>query len=138
MWDFLRRINDEGTTIILTTHYLEEAESLCRNIAIIDGGRIIENDSMAGVIRKLNQETFVLNLRGAVTTPPALPGYLSRMTDDHTLEVEVSKEQSLNDIFARLTHDGVEVVSMRNKVNRLEELFMRLVESKGAAGAKTA
>ncbi len=136
MWTFLRDINEQGTTIILTTHYLEEAESLCRNIAIIDGGRIIENDSMAGVIGKLNQETFVLNLRGAVTTAPPLPGYLARMTDDHTLEVEVSKEQSLNDIFARLTHGGIEVVSMRNKVNRLEELFMRLVESKGAASAK--
>ncbi len=135
MWGFLRMINAQGTTIILTTHYLEEAESLCRNIAIIDGGRIIENDTMAGVIRKLAQETFVLNLRSAVAAPPALPGYASRMTDDHTLEVEVTKEQSLNDIFARLSQAGIEVVSMRNKVNRLEELFMRLVESKGAAGA---
>lgn len=135
MWGFLRMINAQGTTIILTTHYLEEAESLCRNIAIIDGGRIIENDTMAGVIRKLAQETFVLNLRSAVAAPPALPGYASRMTDDHTLEVEVTKEQSLNDIFARLSQGGIEVVSMRNKVNRLEELFMRLVESKGAAGA---
>jgi len=136
MWTFLRGINERGTTIILTTHYLEEAESLCRNIAIIDGGRIIENDSMAAVIRKLNQETFVLNLRGAAPGLPDLPGYVSRMTDDHTLEVEVSKGQSLNDIFARLTQSGVVVVSMRNKVNRLEELFMRLVESKGAADAQ--
>ena len=136
MWGFLRGINQQGTTIILTTHYLEEAESLCRNIAIIDGGRIIENDTMAGVIRKLSQETFVLNLRRPVAQSPPLPGYVSRMTDDHTLEVEVSKEQSLNDIFARLTQSGVEVVSMRNKVNRLEELFMRLVESKGAASAQ--
>jgi ABC-2 type transport system ATP-binding protein len=135
MWGFLRMINAQGTTIILTTHYLEEAESLCRNIAIIDGGRIIENETMAGVIRKLAQETFVLNLRSAVAAPPPLPGYVSRMTDDHTLEVEVTREQSLNDIFARLTQQGIEVVSMRNKVNRLEELFMRLVESKGAAGA---
>ena len=136
MWTFLRQINGQGTTIILTTHYLEEAESLCRNIAIIDGGRIIENDSMAGVIRKLNQETFVLNFRGATATAPALPGFVSRMTDDHTLEIEVTKEQTLNDIFARLSQQGIEVVSMRNKVNRLEELFMRLVETKGAAGAK--
>ncbi len=136
MYGFLRTINEQGTTIILTTHYLEEAESLCRHIAIIDGGRIIENDTMAGVIRKLAQETFVLNFRAPVAAAPPLPGYVSRMTDDHTLEVEVSKEQSLNDIFARLTQSGVEVVSMRNKVNRLEELFMRLVESKGAAGAK--
>jgi ABC-2 type transport system ATP-binding protein len=136
MWTFLRAINEQGTTIILTTHYLEEAESLCRHIAIIDGGRIIENDTMAGVIRKLSQETFVLNFRGATAEAPSLPGFVSRMTDDHTLEVEVTKEQSLNDIFARLTEQGVAVVSMRNKVNRLEELFMRLVESKGAAGAK--
>jgi ABC-2 type transport system ATP-binding protein len=136
MWTFLRAINEQGTTIILTTHYLEEAESLCRHIAIIDGGRIIENDTMAGVIRKLNKETFVLNFRAAMAEAPALPGYVSRLTDDHTLEIEVSKEQSLNDIFARLSQQGVEVVSMRNKVNRLEELFMRLVEHKGAVGAK--
>ncbi len=136
MWAFLRAINGQGTTIILTTHYLEEAESLCRHIAIIDGGRIIENDTMAGVIRKLNKETFVLNFRAAMAAAPALPGYVSRLTDDHTLEIEVSKEQSLNDIFARLTQQGVEIVSMRNKVNRLEELFMHLVESKGAPGAK--
>jgi ABC-2 type transport system ATP-binding protein len=136
MWTFLRAINEQGTTIILTTHYLEEAESLCRHIAIIDGGRIIENDTMAGVIRKLNKETFVLNFRAAMAAAPALPGYVSRLTDDHTLEIEVSKEQSLNDIFARLAQQGVEVASMRNKVNRLEELFMHLVESKGAPGAK--
>jgi ABC-2 type transport system ATP-binding protein len=136
MWAFLRAINEQGTTIILTTHYLEEAESLCRHIAIIDGGRIIENDTMAGVIRKLSKETFVLNFRAAMTAAPALPGYVSRLTDDHTLEIEVSKEQSLNDIFARLTQQGVEVASMRNKVNRLEELFMHLVESKGAPGAQ--
>jgi ABC-2 type transport system ATP-binding protein len=135
MWGFLRAINGQGTTIILTTHYLEEAESLCRNIAIIDGGLIIENDSMARVIGKLNQETFVLNLREPVAGPPSLPGYVSRMTDDHTLEIEVLKEQGLNQIFEMLTRDGIEVISMRNKVNRLEELFMRLVESRSAAGA---
>jgi ABC-2 type transport system ATP-binding protein len=135
MWGFLRAINAQGTTIILTTHYLEEAESLCRHIAIIDGGRIIENDTMSGVIRKLSQETFILNLRAAPAAPPALPGFAARMTDAHTLEVEVTKEQSLNDIFARLSQQGVEVVSMRNKVNRLEELFMRLVERKDRAAA---
>jgi ABC-2 type transport system ATP-binding protein len=135
MWAFLRETNARGTTIILTTHYLEEAESLCRHIAIIDGGRIIEHDTMAGVIRKLHQETFVLNFRAATESAPLLPGYVSRMTDDHTLEVEVTKEQGLNEIFARLSAQGVEVVSMRNKVNRLEELFMRLVERKDRAGA---
>jgi len=140
MWEFLRGINAQGTTIILTTHYLEEAENLCRNIAIIDHGRIIEHDSIANVIRKLHQETFVLNFREPVPGLPALPGFEARLTDDHTMEVEVSKEQSLNDIFARLSAAGIEVVSMRNKVNRLEELFMRLVESgaqaKAAAGGR--
>ena len=135
MWGFLRDINGQGTTIILTTHYLEEAESLCRNIAIIDGGRIIENDTMAGVIGKLSQETFVLNFRRPIDQAPSLPGYVVRMTDDQTLEVDVSREQGLNDIFGMLSAGGVEVISMRNKVNRLEELFMRLVESRGAAGA---
>ncbi len=132
MWEFLRGINAGGTTIILTTHYLEEAENLCRNVAIIDRGRIIENDSMANVIRKLHQETFILNFREAVTTLPDLPGYAARLVDDHTLEVEVSKDRSLNQIFTRLSAAGIDVVSMRNKVNRLEELFMRLVEA-GAA-----
>ena len=131
MWGFLRGINAQGTTIILTTHYLEEAESLCRHIAIIDGGRIIEHGTMSGVIRKLNQETFVLNFRTAAAAAPQLPGYGFRMTDDHTLEVDVRKEQGLNDIFARLSQQGIEVDSMRNKVNRLEELFMRLVERRG-------
>jgi ABC-2 type transport system ATP-binding protein len=128
MWDFLRNINDEGTTIILTTHYLEEAENLCRNIAIIEGGRIIERDSMANVLRKLQTETFVFNLSDPRTAPPELPAHKTLLTDDHTLEVEVSKGQSLNDIFAQLSAQGVCVTSMRNKVNRLEELFMRLVD----------
>ena len=135
MWAFLRTINGQGTTIILTTHYLEEAESLCRHIAIIDGGRIIENDTMAGVIRKLSQETFVLNFRCPASVVPQLPGYASRLVDDHTLEIEVTREQGLNDIFAKLSQQGIEVVSMRNKVNRLEELFMRLVERKDAQAA---
>ncbi len=135
MWIFLREINALGTTIILTTHYLEEAENLCRNVAIIDRGRIIENDSMANVIRKLHQETFVLNFREAVRELPDLEGYAVRLVDDHTLEVEISKERSLNDVFSQLTAANMEVVSMRNKVNRLEELFMRLVEA-GSAGAE--
>src|SRR5688572_27444976 len=135
MWGFLRDINERGTTIILTTHYLEEAESLCRHIAIIDGGRIIENDTMSGVIRKLSQETFVLNFRCATAAVPQLPGYVTRLVDDHTIEVEVTREQGLNDIFARLSQQGIEVVSMRNKVNRLEELFMRLVERRDAPSA---
>jgi ABC-2 type transport system ATP-binding protein len=136
MWDFLRKINDEGTTIILTTHYLEEAENLCRNVAIIEGGRIIERDTMANVLRKLQTETFVFNLGEALTTPPELPAYKTVLTDDHTVEVEVSKGQSLNDIFSQLSSQGVRVISMRNKVNRLEELFMRLVDDSVRAAEK--
>jgi len=130
MWEFLRRINEQGTTIILTTHYLEEAENLCRHIAIIDEGRIIENDRMSTVLRKLQTETFVLNLRGPLRGTLSLPGYRVTAPDETTLEVEVDKEQNLNEIFGALSAAGGEVVSMRNKANRLEELFMRLVEGR--------
>jgi ABC-2 type transport system ATP-binding protein len=133
MWAFLRQINAEGTTIILTTHYLEEAESLCRNIAIIDEGRIIENDRMSSVLRKLHSEVFVLNLRTPAAALPELPGYAVKLGADGSLEVEVTKDQSLNGIFAALSARGIEVVSMRNKANRLEELFLRLVEGRDAA-----
>jgi len=135
MWDFLRETNERGVTIILTTHYLEEAENLCRHVAIIDKGRIIENDRMPNVLRKLQTETFVLNLREPAREAPNLPGFGVVLVDDRTLEVEVSKDKSLNDIFVRLAAQGIDVVSMRNKVNRLEELFMRLVSgaSDGAA-----
>ena len=129
MWEFLRKTNERGVTIILTTHYLEEAENLCRNVAIIEKGRIIENDRMSNVLRKLQTETFVLNLREAASTVPTLPGFGVTLVDPNTLEVEVSKDRSLNDIFVRLAAQGVDVVSMRTKVNRLEELFMRLVRS---------
>jgi ABC-2 type transport system ATP-binding protein len=130
MWEFLREINEHGTTIILTTHYLEEAETLCRNIAIINGGLIAERDRMSNLLRRLNTETFVLNLRNAVAQAPKLDGYGITLVDDHTLEVETAKEQNLNDVFARLSELGIEVLSMRNKVNRLEEIFMRLVEKR--------
>jgi ABC-2 type transport system ATP-binding protein len=136
MWDFLREINERGTTIILTTHYLEEAETLCRNIAIIDGGRIVERDRMSRLLRRLNTETFVLNLRNVLEHAPKLEGYIStRLVDEHTLEIEISKDQNLNELFARLSSAGIEVLSMRNKVNRLEEIFMRLVEGHAAAPA---
>jgi ABC-2 type transport system ATP-binding protein len=128
MWEFLRDLNERGTTIILTTHYLEEAENLCRNVAIIEGGRIIERDSMVNVLRKLQTEIFVLNLGSSLSAAPELPGFRVTLADDHTLEVEVSKGQNLNEIFARLSAQGIEVNSMRNKVNRLEELFIRLVD----------
>jgi len=131
MWEFLRDINARGTTIILTTHYLEEAETLCRNIAIINGGLIAERDRMSSLLRKLQAETFLLSLREAITSVPQVPGYVFELVDDHTLEVEVSKEQSLNEVFAKLTEQGIGVLSMRNKVNRLEEIFMNLVEARG-------
>jgi ABC-2 type transport system ATP-binding protein len=138
MWEFLREINERGTTIILTTHYLEEAETLCRNIAIIDGGRIVERDRMSSLLRRLNTEVFVLNLRNRLERAPQLGSSLaSTLTDDHTLEVEITKEQNLNGVFAELSAVGIEVLSMRNKVNRLEEIFMRLVE-RGAAPAAQA
>ena len=130
MWEFLRELNASGTTIILTTHYLEEAENLCRHIAIIDEGRIIEHDRMATVLRKLHSEVFVLNLRQPLEALPDLPGYSARLAEDGSLEVEVTKAQNLNDIFAALSARGIEVVSMRNKANRLEELFIRLVEGR--------
>jgi ABC-2 type transport system ATP-binding protein len=136
MWDFLREINARGTTIILTTHYLEEAETLCRNIAIINGGLIAERDRMSSLLRRLQVETFVFNLRETITAVPLVPGYEFSLIDEHTLQVEVSKEQSLNEVFAKLSDAGIHVLSMRNKVNRLEELFMKLVE-KPAAGART-
>jgi ABC-2 type transport system ATP-binding protein len=130
MWDFLREINEQGTTIILTTHYLEEAETLCRNIAIINGGLIVERDRMSSLLRRLNTETFVLNLRNSLDVAPPLEGYGVVLLDNHTLEVETAKEQNLNDVFGRLSSLGIEVLSMRNKVNRLEEIFMRLVEKR--------
>jgi ABC-2 type transport system ATP-binding protein len=133
MWTFMREINNAGTTIILTTHYLEEAENLCRHVAIIDRGRIIENDRMSTVLRKLQTEVFVFNLHQPMSAAPELPGYRISMPDDHTLEIEVSKQQSLNEIFARLSSAGIEVLSMRNKSNRLEELFVRLVNQPAAA-----
>jgi len=129
MWRFLRQINSEGTTIILTTHYLEEAESLCRNIAIIDQGRIIEHDRMSNLLRKLHKEVFVLTLKEPVTAAPHLPGYRVELTDPTSLEVEVSQNEGLNQLFRLLEQSKVEVSSLRNKANRLEELFVRLVEN---------
>ncbi len=138
MWEFLRNINDAGTTIILTTHYLEEAENLCRNVAIIEGGNIIERDSMANVLRKLQTEVFVFNLREPRSLAPELSGFTAVLADEHTLEIEMSKSQSLNEIFAQLSAQGIAVTSMRNKVNRLEELFIRLVDGSASAGRNLA
>src|SRR5690606_14619969 len=136
MWDLMRDINASGVTIILTTHYLEEAESLCRNIAIIDEGRIIENDTMANVINKLQQEAFVLTLDRQVHEAPALNGYTVRLRNDYEIEVDVERGQGLNKVFEELTAQQLNVVTMRTKTNRLEELFIRLVEGK-QVGART-
>ncbi len=128
MWEFLTGINRDGTTIILTTHYLEEAESLCRDIAIIDHGSIVENTDMKSLLAKLHVETFILDLREPLAVLPQLTGYPLRLTSPLTLEVDVEKTQSLNEVFCRLDEQGVSVLSMRNKSNRLEELFVSLVE----------
>jgi ABC-2 type transport system ATP-binding protein len=130
MWAFLRKVNEEGVTIILTTHYLEEAESLCRNVAIIDQGRIIENDRMSRVLRKLQLETFVLTLEQERDAAPELDGYTARLVDPLMLEVDVDSRRDINALFQALSAADIRVSSMRNKANRLEELFLRLVEQK--------
>ena len=132
MWEFLRKINKEGISIILTTHYLEEAENLCRRVAIIDHGSIVVQGSTNELLARLHTEIFVLNLRSPLATLPKVEGYAVTQVDDTTLEVEVSKEQDINALFASLSKAGVHVLSMRNKANRLEELFVRLTEHKGA------
>ena len=124
LWDFLRELNQQGTTIILTTHYLEEAEMLCRNIGIIQQGKLIENTSMKALLAKLETETFVLDL--AKNRPLAIEDYPIKWIDDTTLEVEVKREQGLNNLFQQFSQQNVEILSLRNKSNRLEELFMRL------------
>lgn len=128
MWTFLQEINRQGVTIILTTHYLEEAEMLCRNIAIIDKGVIIQNTSMKSLLATLNNETFVLDLSEHVAAI-TLKGFEHKVIDEHTLEVDVPKEDALNNVFEQLSQQHIQVLSMRNKSNRLEELFVRLVES---------
>ncbi|HHQ4541202.1 ABC transporter ATP-binding protein [Aeromonas veronii] len=127
MWTFLKDLNEQGVTIILTTHYLEEAEMLCRNIGIIDKGRLIENTSMKNLLGKLGRETFLLDLAPG-SAVPEVPEFNGRMPDERTLEVDLDKSQSLNSLFEQLSKQQVQVVSMRNKANRLEELFVNLVE----------
>jgi ABC-2 type transport system ATP-binding protein len=128
MWSFLRELNRRGTTIILTTHYLEEAESLCRNIAIINHGQIAEWADMGALLNRLHTETFVLNLKGRVAELPVLGGYVLQHLDDCTLEVEVSRDHTINGLFEALSRNGIEVISLRNKENRLERLFLDMVE----------
>ena len=136
MWEFLRVLNKQGITIILTTHYLEEAEMLCRNIAIIDSGIIVENTDMKSLLAKLDVETFVFDLKPN-SAPTELAELSSRVIDGHTLEVDVKKSQTINSVFIELNKQGIEVLSMRNKSNRLEELFVGLVGS-GQAASKSA
>ncbi len=128
MWEFLEELNASGTTIILTTHYLEEAESLCRNIAIIDQGAIVHHSSMKDLLRELRTEMFILDLREPVEEQVELPGFPTRQVDSHTLEVVKDRDQDLNSLFAALAEQGVAVASMRNKANRLEEMFVSLLE----------
>ena len=127
MWTFLRDINERGTTIILTTHYLEEAESLCRNIGIIDGGEIVENTDMRSLLSKLKSQSFLLDIDAPLSHLPELPEFHVVPVDARTVEVEIRGEQTLTDLFERLHGSGVNVTSMKNKSNRLEELFVRML-----------
>jgi len=128
MWKFLKEINEKGTTIILTTHYLEEAEHLCRNVAIIDRGEIIQNTSTSDLLRQLNAEFFIFDTYENLSELPSMNGYKGRIINDNSFEVEVEKNKSLNALVANLTAQGIEISSMRNKTNRLEELFVSLVQ----------
>ena len=129
MWDFLREANALGTTIILTTHYLEEAESLCRHIAIINEGQIVERAAMRQLLRRLNTETFVLTVRGDINQPLQLDGYGVEIIDDETLEVSVAHEKGINEVFVSLSRQSIEVLSLRNKQNRLEQLFIDMLRN---------
>ncbi|MBT5330272.1 MAG: ABC transporter ATP-binding protein [Porticoccaceae bacterium] len=129
MWEFLKEINAAGTTIILTTHYLEEAESLCRNVAIIDQGNIIRNSSVKSLLRELNKETFIIDFEEEFDSEPNLPGYQPKLVDTSSLEVVVEKGTPLNDLFRQLDAEGLHVRSMRNKSNRLEEMFVSMLDA---------
>ncbi len=128
MWSFLTELNEQGTTIILTTHYLEEAEQLCRNIGIIDHGVIVENTGMKQLLNKMTVETFLLDLKHEHKVAPQLMGYPCTLIDSHTLEVQVDKNVGITALFSQLAAQNIEVLSLRNKTNRLEELFVSLVE----------
>ena len=130
-WELLQEINAAGTTIILTTHYLEEAEALCRRIAIIDGGRIVQDTDTRSLLAQLAIETFVLDPREPLQAAPDIDGYETRLREDGSFEVEVARSASINELFRALDRAGIQVRSMRNKANRLEELFLRLVETNG-------
>jgi ABC-2 type transport system ATP-binding protein len=128
LWDFLTEINDSGTSIILTTHYLEEAERLCRNIAIIDSGEIVENTSMQELLTRLEVETFVFDLEEDINSLPNIANYELKIENSKKISVTVKKGQGLNEIFSLLSNSGIKIASMRNETGRLEELFLGLVE----------
>ncbi|MGR9099026.1 MAG: ABC transporter ATP-binding protein [Gammaproteobacteria bacterium] len=130
MWELMKEVNAQGTTIILTTHYLEEAESLCRNIAIINHGRIVENTSMGSLLARLNIDHFVLDLARPASGVPQINGYQFQLLEPRTLEVAVPKREGLTRLFQKLAAHGIEVVSMKNKSNRLEQLFIDLIRDK--------
>ena len=129
MWEMMKEVNTQGTTIILTTHYLEEAESLCRNIAIIDSGKIIEHSDMASLLTRIHVDYFILNLVQPVLNP-ILNGYEVKQISSKILEIGVPKERDLNDLFTQLSAANIHVVSMKNKSNRLEQLFINLIDNK--------
>lgn len=129
MWEFLTRTNQEGTTIILTTHYLEEAEQLCKNIAIIDQGEIIKNTSMKALLKTLRHQTFIFNTENRLESLPDLYPFKSKLVDSTTIELRVDNNLNLNDAFALFTKHGIQIHSMRNKTNRLEELFLDLIKN---------
>ena len=130
MWDFLIDINQQGVTIVLTTHYLEEAESLCKNIAIINHGKIVENTSMKELLSKLNKETFIFDLNNPIKELPNLDDYNLKLIDTTTIEVEVDRKRNINKLFEILTKKNINITSMRNKTSRLEELFLKLLNNK--------
>ena len=127
MWSFLKEINENGTTIILTTHYLEEAEQLCRNIGIIDGGKIVTNTGMKDLLGSLNVQGFVFDLDSPLSEAPEIEGFPLKLEDPLTLVAAVNKDRSINALFEKLTEKGIKVKSMRNEANRLEELFIEMV-----------
>ena len=128
MWEFLKEINANGTTIILTTHYLEEAEQLCKNIAIIDHGELVENTSMKDLLSRLDVQGFVLDINQSLDVAPSISNFEINLQDATTLNVAIKRDQSINDLFDQLTEQGIEVSSMRNESNRLEEMFIEMVK----------
>ena len=129
MWDFIRELNKNGTTVILTTHYLEEAEQLCKNIAIIDKGQIVENTSMKDLLKKLDMQTFILDLETNLDILPTFDGYIVNQIDPSTLRVALNRDQSLNAFFQNLSKLNIQVKSLRNEANRLEELFLQIIKN---------